>query len=140
MIPDLADELAQLYRDLDAEMERSGRTCRACGDCCRFAKHGHCLFCSEVEAEFLVAGADVPEAVTDEVCAFLQDGRCTRHDRRTLGCRTYFCDAHGDARTAGQAEAWVGRLKTLHTRFGVAWKYARLSEHLNHRKGRRDMG
>ena len=138
MIQDLADELARLYRDLDAETERLGWTCRGCGDCCRFALHGSCLFCSEVEAEFLAAGADVPMVVTDEVCAFLEDGRCTRRDRRALGCRTYFCETPAGPEPAAILEHWVTRLKALHTRFGVAWNYAPLSRHLNSRKGGND--
>ncbi|GAG33488.1 unnamed protein product [marine sediment metagenome] len=136
----LADELARLYRELDAEIARLGWGCRACGECCCFQEHGHELLCSEVEAEYLVTGAQLPEVITDEVCPFLDDRRCTRRQRRTLACRTYFCDAAAEEKMTALTELWTDRLKRLHEHFDIGWKYARLSEHLNRRKTVREKG
>ena len=134
MTRELMDELAGLYRELDAEIEGLGWTCRACGDCCHFAGHGHELFCSEPEAEYLVADGELPDLVTHEVCPFVDEGLCTRRQRRTLACRTYFCDAAPEDEITALTELWTHRLKRLHERFGVAWNYARLWDHLIRRK------
>lgn len=127
-------ELGQLYRELDGEIADRRWRCRTCGECCRFARHGQELFCSAPEVEFLMAGSDLSDVVADEACAFLQEARCTRYDRRTLGCRTYFCEAAGGDEMSELSERYVARLKRLHRRFGLAWRYERLSAHLAHRK------
>ena len=130
----LDDALERLYRQLEAEIERRGWCCRACGECCQFAEHGHELLCSELEAEYLFADAQLPEVITDEVCPFLDEGHCTRRQRRTLACRTYFCEPATGERMTAFTELWTDRLKRLHEHFDIAWNYARLSEHMNRRK------
>ena len=128
------DELARLYADLDDEMSELGWQCRRCSDCCRFAEFGHELFCSALEAELLAGTPGVDAEVADEVCPFLAGVGCTRHERRTISCRTFFCDASDDSRMSEVTERFVTRLKALHERFGVAWDYARLTDHLKRRK------
>lgn len=130
----LTGELARFYRELDEEVKRLGMDCRACGRCCHFAQHGHELFCSQLEAEYLAADRELPELVGDDVCPFLDEIRCTRRATRTLACRTYFCDAAGNAQTHALTEVFIRRLKALHSRFGLPWRYAPLSVHLNRRK------
>ena len=140
MTREVADALRRFYRELEIEIDRLGWTCRACGDCCRFAEFGHGLFCSEIEADYLADGEAVPDVIPDDVCVFLQDGRCARRDRRALGCRTYFCESTGAVEPAALSEQWVRRLKDLHERLGIAWRYTPLSEHLRRRKQREDKG
>jgi len=131
---ELVRELRRLYRELDEETARRGWRCRACGECCHFARHGHELFCSQVEAEYLAAGDELADETGDEVCMFLENSRCTRHERRTLGCRTYFCDAARAQEMSALAEFYLARLKSLHDRWGRPWRYERLSAQLARRK------
>jgi len=132
MQQEIAEELARLYADLDAEIAQRAWRCRACGACCHFAAHGHELFCTALEAEFL-AGDEAPDAFNHDVCPFLDDARCTRRDRRTLACRVYHCEASPTDAMSALSEAYLGRLKVLHERFGVRWRYAVLSEHFSRR-------
>ena len=128
----LARELTRLYRELDREIAGRAWRCRACGECCHFARHGHDLFCSAVEAEWLAGSDELPPVAQDDVCIFLDSGRCTRRKRRTLGCRTYFCEAPPEEMTV-LAESYLARLKSLHKRLEVPWRYDRLSAHLARR-------
>ena len=134
-------DLVRLYDALQGELDRGvARTCRACGECCHFAQHGHELYCSDIEAAYLLAGDDPPDVIRDEVCPFLQEGRCSRYERRTLACRTYFCEGDSDGLAGSLTERYVTRLKALHERWGSPWRYARLSEHLRGRKSRDSNG
>jgi Fe-S-cluster containining protein len=128
----LVRELTRLYRALDKEIAALGWRCRACGECCRFARHGHQLFCSQVEAEWLAGPAELSVKTDDDVCMFLDGARCTRRRRRTLGCRTYFCQAPSEQMST-LAETCLARLKSLHERLGMPWRYDRLSSHLARR-------
>jgi hypothetical protein len=133
----LVRELTRLYRELDQEIAARGWHCRACGECCHFARHGHELFCSQVEADWLSGPDEFARETDDSVCMFFGKVRCTRRDRRTLGCRTYFCGAPAEEMSL-LAESFLGRLKSLHERLGVPWRYDRLSAHLSRRKALRN--
>ena len=124
-------DLVRLYEALQDELDRgAGQTCRACGECCHFGEQIHQLYCSDIEAAYLLAGEEPPEVIRDEVCPFLREGRCSRYERRTLACRTYFCDGDSKELTRALTERYVRRLKALHEQWGRPWRYARLAEHL----------
>jgi len=130
MDDEVARALERLYAEVDDALKHRGWTCRACGACCRFVEYGHELFCSQLEADYLV-GDDAPAgAIVAGVCAFLDAGRCTRRDRRTLACRIHHCETASEGEMQAVSEAFIARLKDLHTRFGMPWRYARLSTHL----------
>lgn len=130
----MRDSLAKLYEDLDAEIARRGWTCRACGACCEFERSGQILFCTSIEADYLADGGDVPDGVSDQTCPFLVDDKCMRRDRRTICCRTFYCQMAGTGEMESLTEEYLKRLKRLHVTNRVEWKYARLAEHLNGRK------
>jgi len=131
---DRTEALTRLYAWLDAEVARRGWTCRACGECCHFARHGHELFCSALEAAYLF-GDDASGEMTDpSVCPFLENERCTRRDRRTLSCRIYHCSASGGDEMSALSEEALSRLKRLHERLGLPWRYASLWRHHERRK------
>ncbi|HUV38310.1 MAG TPA: hypothetical protein VMY39_01790 [Planctomycetota bacterium] len=135
---ELAEELAHIYADLDAEIARRGWQCRSCGACCDFGKYGHMLYCSELEAEYLIGDRLPSGSCDDGVCPFLEDGRCTRRAQRAIGCRVYQCEG-ADRETLSQlSEEYVGRLKALHDRFGLTWQYRWVAEHVLRRKALSD--
>ena len=134
MMSDPFDDLRMFYHRVDREVERQGWTCRTCGDCCRFTSFGHEVFCTQVEADYLL-DAGVPKSPTAEgVCPFLRNNRCTRRARRMLPCRAFFCYPGVSAAVADLTEGFLQELKDLHRRWGLPWRYSRLADHLRGRK------
>jgi len=129
-----AEELARIYADLDEEIRSRGWSCEGCGDCCRFGKFGHMLYCTEIEAEYLI-GEDLAREDFDEgECPYLENSRCIRREGRAIGCRIYHCKGATSDEMSELSEAYVKRLKALHERFGRSWRYAWLGEHVSCRK------
>ncbi len=131
----LDESLKSLYRELEREIAKYPVRCASCGRCCRFADFGHALYLSNIEARCLLSGAPAPRADTrqsdaSKVCPFLHGPRCAVHDRRALGCRTFFCDkAHRDD-LQSLHETYLRKLKTLARTAGMEWRYAALSDQI----------
>jgi hypothetical protein len=125
-------ELLRLYHDLDEELARLGWTCKACGECCRFSEHGQTLYCTGVEADYLL-GSETPKSATEELCAFLVNGTCSRRSRRTICCRTYYCSLVGAGAMEKVTERYLSRLKEIYDRAGQGWDYRSLAKHINDR-------
>ena len=139
MTPDPFDDLRGLYARLDAQVERRGWCCRGCGDCCHFETFGHELFCSDLEADWLLEDASLEPSQTGG-CPLLRNNRCTARDRRALSCRTFFCSRELRREVEDLTETFLGQLKELHRRWGRPWAYRRLSEHASIRKGLQNKG
>ena len=132
MTPQTAEFLRSLYADVDLAVADAGPKCEASGRCCRFEEYGHTLFLSEVEAEFLLAGAPgYDKPVSSAACPFQIDGLCTAREPRPLGCRIYFCDPDYQARAAEITESALARLKRHADEIGLGWRYAPLHVFLN---------
>ncbi|MCC7137688.1 MAG: YkgJ family cysteine cluster protein [Planctomycetes bacterium] len=121
----LAD-LDRLYADLDAELPRHGFLCQGSGDCCDFPRTGRRLFVSTLEAERFFRSTTPPRRNQDpRLCpAWGSDRACHARADRFLGCRTFFCGTsrHGDPDEV--YERYYRRLKELHARHGIPWRYA----------------
>jgi hypothetical protein len=130
----LWSDVRALYRELDAEVARLGPVCQISGRCCRFQEHGHTLFVSQPELEFLLREGPQPIRPLDDglTCPW-QDtlGRCTARQARPLGCRVYYCDPAYEPHGSELSERYIARLKRLAERYGVAWNYAPLHRHLH---------
>jgi len=120
--------LEELYAELDRRIAAMQKTydarCRACGRCCDFSMHEHRLFASRLERAHL--GFPESEPLDSDACPFLDEtGRCSRYARRTLGCRTYRCDAPNEEAVARAAlyEEFRGRIAALSEAAGLAWDY-----------------
>lgn len=85
------EQLLRIYDEVEAAV--GGRTsCSACGRCCDFSANDYVLFASQLEIDLLTEFANrPPELVNGRCCYQSEDGRCTVHQWRPLGCRTYFC-------------------------------------------------
>jgi len=126
-----ARELRALYAEFDRESAQVGASCLLSGRCCDFDAYGHTLFASRLEVEVLVeeAGLEAYDPASRS-CPFLRGKRCHARGPRPLGCRAFFCDDAKEEETRALHERFLGRLKGLHDRHGIAWEYAPLLGHL----------
>lgn len=116
--------LELLYEEVAAAIPATGMTCAASGACCDFAKHGHRLFATRLEAAwfFACSGARVNQDPT--LCpAWGADRLCHERRGRMLGCRTYFCGPYPRSRPEDLHEPFHARLKELHERFAIPYDY-----------------
>jgi Fe-S-cluster containining protein len=118
------DEIERVYAELEADLAREGYVCRACGDCCRLAAHGFRLYLSTLELALILQRCvlDRLPPERDGRCGFQQDGRCTIHAVRPIGCRTFFCEAEG-GHLSDLYERTLKRLKRLAETYGCRWEY-----------------
>ena len=85
-----------LLRDICLQAEVAllarGFRCEACGRCCDFARNDYRLYASRLESDLVLRNTGRQPELVDGRCCF-QDasGRCTIHEWRPLGCRTFFC-------------------------------------------------
>jgi Fe-S-cluster containining protein len=132
MSAELRDEVLNLYRAVDQEVAAAGPVCVASGRCCRFKEYGHTLFLTTLEADVLLAAAPPYERpVTAEFCPFQKGNLCTAREPRPLGCRVYYCDPAYQETGNALTEKYLARLRELHERHGVAYRYAPLHHFLN---------
>lgn len=125
------EALASLYRELEADVASRGLTCRGCGECCSFDRVDHILYASELEREYLLHAAPVPEhdeadaalIVQGKRCPFQVNGSCQARGGRVLGCRLHFCEGNWGEGEQEWCEAWHDRVKKLHAECGLAWSY-----------------
>lgn len=119
------EELAALYAEVDAFVERAQPVCIVRGVCCRFEEAEHVLYASALEADH--AARLHPEAPPPEAegrCPYHVGGRCTAREGRPLGCRTYFCDPNTQSVLQEAHEHFLGRLREIEARHGYARTYA----------------
>ncbi|MBS3734696.1 MAG: hypothetical protein KGY99_07195 [Phycisphaerae bacterium] len=118
--------LRDVYAVVDEGLDQRGARCSACGRCCDFARTGHRLYASTAELAML-ASVPPPEPVMPGRCPYLRGQACGARDRRTLGCRTYFCDP--DLREPGRDayEAAHRAIRRLHETYGVGYHYMELT-------------
>jgi Fe-S-cluster containining protein len=140
---------AELMARIDARKPR----CDASGRCCNFAKHGHVLFVTGLEAAMTltrigeVREAEGLEAKTLGVlrdstpgrvvtlaqvgaardrgdCPFLEGTLCGVHRARPMGCRVYFCDETAQEWQHEQSEWMMEEVRRLHERERIEYRYA----------------
>lgn len=125
--PAVREELAALYRDLDARVSRLGPRCELSGRCCRFEEYGHDLFATSVEMGYLVTGEDLPSLTdygpTAGRCPLQQGRLCSVREHRPMGCRLFYCDPRFEDRLADLYEHYLEQLKSLCHRHGLEWNY-----------------
>ncbi len=126
--PDALRALQALYARLDAELDALDADCRGCGRCCLFGEMGHRLYLSTLELALLAREPPPPAGRRGELeCPYQQDNVCTARTRRALGCRSFFCDV-GDLEAAQPLyERFHRRLRALHERTGVPYRYVELT-------------
>jgi Fe-S-cluster containining protein len=117
-------ELVKIYQDLEKEIGKINPACKMCGTCCDFGKYKHVLYTSSIETDFLEKFVDVPDFnVSDNVCPFLKDNKCSIREYRTLGCRIFYCDSKYKDTSYNLYERYLRRIKMLGNKFNIEWKY-----------------
>lgn len=128
--PLVADGLEAIYHMIADQIEARGPACWASGRCCNFAKAGHRLYATGLEAAYLIhrLGRELPItavdlAVTRGDCPFLDSNLCTVHRIKPVGCRVYFCDASAQSWQEDLSERALTMVRTLHDRHGIEYRY-----------------
>ncbi|HEY2585612.1 MAG TPA: hypothetical protein VGI81_07605 [Tepidisphaeraceae bacterium] len=124
--PDALAEVDELYRSVQAEIDRRRPLCVISGRCCRFEEFGHRLYVTTLElARFVhdLRDAPSPEAWDGTGCPFQRAKLCTVHDMRPFGCRMFFCDATSTEWQNAAYERFHAELKRMHERLGVPYMY-----------------
>jgi hypothetical protein len=128
----LSRELADLYGELDGELEAAGGTCVRCGECCEFPRSGHLLYAERIEVLHALATARGLAAVDTAAgrCPFHRHGSCANRAGRLLGCRTFLCGRAGRDVRQELHERYLRRIRTLAAARGVPGGYRPFLEHL----------
>lgn len=133
-------ELRALYAEVDAAIAERGPTCWVSGKCCKFESFGHRLYVTALEVAWFLRQVEVdsPAAATDGAapgirlpqlaetvgaCPYQIAGRCSTHAVRPLGCRIFFCQAGTEDWQQDLYESFLTRLRGLHERHGVDYRY-----------------
>jgi len=143
--------VAELYRELDADIAARRPVCNTSGRCCKFESWGHRLYVTTLELRYFKelqsgdekngvekspAGIRFPLPLYAEDgnfspgCPWQVDGLCTAREARPLGCRVYFCDPLSTAWQQDVYEKYHGRLVKLHERFDIPYAYIEWREAL----------
>ncbi len=135
--PVVVAELEEIYAEVAREISERGPACWASGRCCNFAKAGHRLYTTGLEAAYTVArlgglgapargllAADVERARAAGGCPFQEGNLCGVHGVRPLGCRVYFCDRTAQVWQHDLTERGMERIRALHDRHGIVYAYA----------------
>ncbi|MFP3937797.1 MAG: hypothetical protein ACLFVW_05605 [Phycisphaerae bacterium] len=120
------DMLRRVYARADAELARHAPVCRACGQCCRFAKAGHRLLVSPLELAVLTEASPEKLPVEPGICPYQHNGLCTARERRPLGCRVFFCQAPLEE-CSRLYELYHRNIRRLHAERQLAYVYAELT-------------
>ncbi|HDS85523.1 MAG TPA: hypothetical protein ENN97_10060 [Phycisphaerales bacterium] len=126
-------EVAALYRRLDEAVAACDQAapCRACGNCCDFEAFGHRLYITTPELLYFAHHVGRPlKPMTDGVCPYRIDGRCSIYPRRFVGCRIFQCGGSAAAQS-DLTEATLKQLKHLCRQFRVPYYYMDLKTALN---------
>lgn len=148
----ISSELESIYQDVAREITSRGPACWASGRCCNFAKTGHLLYVTGLEVAYAavrraeldtvtahnpqdtrpqqplpLGGAislqQIDAARTRGDCPFLEGNLCGAHTFKPLGCRVYFCDQTSQAWQHDLTERALERIRALHDRHGLAYRY-----------------
>jgi Fe-S-cluster containining protein len=119
------EELAKLYKEMDAEIASKSPRCEMSGVCCRFEEAGHELYATALETDYATAhhpSAPAPEA--EGRCPYHVQGVCTARAGRPLGCRTYFCDPLTEETLQDLHERYLKRLRVIEREHSYPAAYA----------------
>lgn len=137
--PLVAGELEAIYEHVAREVARRGPACWASGRCCNFARAGHRLYVTGLEAAYvecrLVPGSRLAEGAVAAAracggCPFQEGNLCGVHAARPLGCRVYFCDRSSFAWQGALTEAALADVRALHDRHALPYRYGEWREML----------
>lgn len=128
---EVAAGLEDVYAETSRLIAERGPACWASGRCCNFAKTGHLLYVTGLEAAYTyvrlvkpVTVGEVASAREAGGCPFQDRNLCGVHPIRPLGCRVYFCDRSAQSWQQDLYEQELARVRKLHDDHGVEYRYA----------------
>lgn len=134
--PEVAEGVRSLYARLDQQVREHGPVCWASGRCCQFERFGHLLFVTGLEVSWLIgqarSGSGVPESGAVPVwrerdrgdgCPFQQEGLCSVHVFRPMGCRVFFCQRGTSQWQQELYERFLSELRRLHEAWSLPYRY-----------------
>lgn len=127
--PEVAADLVAVFAEVAEEVERRAPACWASGRCCNFKQTGHLLFVTGLEAAYTLERCGSPgrarldAALKAGGCPFQVLNLCGVHGDKPLGCRLYFCDRTSFVWQNDVYERLLGKIRALHTRHGVEYRY-----------------
>lgn len=114
----------KLYQQIEQQhIDSSVYSCRGCGQCCDFQSYGHRLFLTPPELIYLddtQQGLFLP--MTNGICPYRINGRCSVYTRRFVGCRIFFCQGNQDYQH-NLGEILLKELKKICIDFGLTYQY-----------------
>lgn len=131
--PEVTAALEFVYTDVSRRVEERGPACWASGRCCNFARAGHRLYVTGLEAIYAITRApassppltalSLADAIARGGCPFQTANLCGTHPSRPLGCRVYFCDRSAKEWQIVLAERSHAAVKAIHDTHGVPYRY-----------------
>lgn len=123
--PENSPEIAEIYKELEAELAGIDPGCNACGTCCHFDEFNHVLYASTIETEYIQENVEVPPFDPAQgTCPFLIDNKCTIREHRALGCRVFFCNPAYKETLQEIYEKYYTMIKDLAVKNQTEWIYA----------------
>ena len=130
------ERLHAVYAELDGRIDRlherhPDSRCRECGTCCTFPPGAPILYATELEHAYLASEPPPLQAGLGEgTCPYHEVGSnyCTARERRTISCRTHFCDDAMPEKAAREeaqdlCEWALDRLREISVAHDVEWGY-----------------
>jgi Fe-S-cluster containining protein len=112
--PSIRESLNTLYLELAEELSKLPAKCYGCGKCCNFKENGMQLFAQKLEKDLIVEETGVvPFLVEKGHCNFQENGLCTIHPIRPLGCRTFFSEAADSVSHQDLYEKYHRKIKNI---------------------------
>jgi Fe-S-cluster containining protein len=131
----LIDRVREIYGQIDEAVgtspELAGR-CLACGKCCSFESYGHRLYVTPPELLYLAhhIGSQNLKPVTDGLCPYNVQGKCTIYDYRFASCRIFCCNSDREFQNQ-LTESILAQLKKMCRDLVIPYKYMELTTALS---------
>jgi hypothetical protein len=142
-LADAFERIHSVYAELDREIDRlherhPDSRCRECGECCTFPQGAPILYATALEHAYLASEPPPIQAgLAEGTCPYQEVGSdyCTARERRTISCRTHFCDDAMRAKAAREeaqdlCEWALDRLREISRASGIEWGYGPVVDRL----------
>ena len=123
----IAEQVTHLYAWIDEQIRThptQAGTCHACGDCCHFEAYDHRLYVTSAELITFAetVGTDPILSISQGVCPYHVQQRCSVHGHRFCACRIFCCQGDSDFQ-AQLSEQALDRLKAICIRCDLPYRY-----------------
>lgn len=120
------EAVQEIYQNLDRRLEAAEPLCKACGRCCNFDSFGHRLYITTPELVYFrnnLTENEIPILpMTDGVCPYRKDRKCSVYPWRFAGCRIFNCTGNVELQSRFSEET-ITLCKTLCLLHGLEYRY-----------------